>query len=186
MKTIVIPGGEFFDEKAGKFIKINSYTLKLEHSLLSLQKWESKHHKYFLDNKDLKPYEILDYIKCMTLNQVDDDAYKYLTDENIEEIKSYIQDPMTATWFSEENKGTNGISQREIITGEVIYSSMIILGIPVELFEKRHLNHLLTLIKVCKENQDPNKGQSKMNERDLAKHYSRLNKERKAKLGTRG
>lgn len=187
MLTITIPGGEVFNEKLGTFVKVTPCTLKLEHSLLSLQKWESKHHKYFIDNKTLTASETIDYVRCMTLNQVDDNVYDYLTDENVDQILKYIEDPMTATWFSkaDEERIKKRSFQREIVTGEVIYSSMIALNIPVELFEKRHLNHLLTLIKVCNETQNPDEDKN-MTTNDIAKYYSRLNKERKAKLGTKG
>lgn len=187
MLVIVIPEQEAFDEKAQKFVKINSHTIKLEHSLLSLQKWESKHKKYFIDNKELNSNEILDYIKCMTLNQVDDYIYDFLTKENIDQIMDYIKDPMTATFFYEDPTKPVQIKKKEIITAELIYAQMIILGIPVELFEKRHLNHVLTLIRVCAEKQNPDSGKpNKTSQNQLARHYSELNKARKAKLGTRG
>lgn len=185
MLTIKIPAGEAYNEKTNKFVHLPERTLKLEHSLLSLTKWESKHHKYFIDNKDLSAEEILDYIKCMTINDVEDYIYDYLTADNIKEITAYMKDPMTATWFSDDGRPKS--RSHEVITAEVIYSSMIILGIPIELFEKRHLNHLLTLIRVCNEKQNPeSKSNKKMNTYDTAKYYSELNKARRAKLGTRG
>lgn len=185
MLTIVIPEQEAFDEKSQRFVKISSHTIKLEHSLLSLQKWESKHKKYFIDNKELTSEEILDYIKCMTLNQVDDYVYEFLTKENINQIMDYIKDPMTATFFYEDPNKPKTV-KKEIITAELIYSSMIILGIPVDIFEKRHLNHVLTLIRVCSEKENPDSGKNKMSSSQLAQRYSELNKARKAKLKTRG
>lgn len=185
MLIIEIPAQEAFDESTGKFMNTKAYTLKLEHSLLSLTKWEGKHHKYFLGNENLSSEEILDYIKCMTLNQVEDQVFNYLTVENLNQIKNYIKDPMTATWFDENtNKKRFGPKNKEIITAEIIYSSMIILGIPVEIFEKRHLNHLITLIRVCNEKQNPD--DKKQNPKDLANHYYELNKARRAKLKTKG
>jgi len=186
MLTIVIPEQEAFNEKLEKFVKAGPYTLKLEHSLLSLQKWESKHHKYFIDAEGLSPEEILDYIRCMTLNQVDNNVYDFLTKENIEEIMEYIKDPMTATFFYEDPNKPKPIRKKEVITAECIYSSMILLGIPVDIFEKRHLNHLLTLIRVCNEKQNPDSNKGKASQQDMAKYYSDLNKARKAKLHTRG
>ena len=175
-----------YDESTNSFVSVPSYTIKLEHSLLSLTKWEQKHHKYFLDNKTLTNDEVLDYIKCMTINPVEDYVYDFLSKENIDAIKAYIEDPMTATWFSEDPFNKKPV-RHDILTAEVIYSSMIILNIPVELFEKRHLNHLLTLIRVCSENQnaDPNKNK-KVNEYEMLKRYSEINRQRKAKLGTKG
>lgn len=185
MKEIVIPEGEAYNEKTNKFVKIPSCTLKIEHSLLSLQKWESKHHKYFIDNLTITESELIDYIKCMTINSnVPDYIYDYLTTENINEIRAYMEDKMTATWFREDEKKVN--KPKEIITSEVIYASMISLGIPIDIFEKRHLNHVLTLIRVCGEMQDPDKDKKKRSLKEQAQHYSELNKARKAKLGTKG
>lgn len=186
MLTITIPSQEGFNEKTGMFIKSKECTLKLEHSLLSLQKWESKHHKYFLENDSLTYDEVLDYIRCMTLNQVDPEIYCFLTKENLEEIVAYMKDSMTATWFSDDNKKPQSKLNKEIITSECIYSSMIMLGIPIDIFEKRHLNHLLTLIRVCNDKQNPDKHTKKPNPNDTLRRYSELNKARKAKLGTKG
>ena len=91
MLTITIPAQEAYDESTERFVETKECTLKLEHSLLSLWKWESKHHKYFLDNEDLTAEEIIDYVKCMTINQVDNSAYDCLTKENINEIKNYLK-----------------------------------------------------------------------------------------------
>lgn len=183
MLVIEIPESEIYDEKTQRFVKTQSYTLKLEHSLLSLWKWESKHHVHFLNNKKLTNEDVMDYIKCMTLNQVDSKCYDYLTAKNINDIKDYIEDPMSATTFYDPFAKSHG--KQEIVTAEVIYSSMIILGIPIDIFEKRHLNHLTTLIKVCSEKQDPD-SKSKINPRTVANHYQELNRMRKAKLGTKG
>lgn len=184
MLTIVIPEGETFDEKQQRFIKTPSYTLKLEHSLLSLWKWESKHHVNFINNKNLSDADVMDYIKCMTLSPVDDICYSLLTAENIMQIKDYIEDPMTATTFYDPYAKV-GPPNKEIVTAEVIYSSMIILGIPIDIFEKRHLNHVTTLIKVCSEKQDPD-SKSKVNPKNIASHYQELNRARRAKLNTKG
>ena len=183
MLLLTIPGGEVYNEKTCTFENIEPCTLKLEHSLLSLYKWEAKHHVHFLDNKDLTEADVLDYIKCMTINPVDDKVYNYLTQENIKAIKDYIEDSMTATTFYDPFAKKEGESQKkEIITAEIIYSSMIILNIPIDIFEKRHLNHLLTLIKVCREKQDPDVDKkNKVNSADMMRHYSELNKSRIAK-----
>lgn len=147
MLQIVIPSVELFDDTTQTFIQTKTYTLNLEHSLLSISKWESKWHKPFLskNKNDVRTYEeILDYIKCMTLNKnIPDYAYKCLTTDNINDIKNYIDDPMTATTVrSVSNR------QNEIVTSEVIYYWMISFNIPFEC-EKWHLNRLLMLVKVC-------------------------------------
>lgn len=182
MLRIVVPGGEGFDEKTNEFIYYKDQVLQLEHSLLSLSKWESKWHKPFYSMKkdDKTNAEILDYIRCMTLTQnVDPVTYLRLTDQNFKDIREYIEDPMTATTFNEH--GPNRPS-REIATSEVIYYWMIAFNIPVE-FEKWHLNRLLTLIKVCHIKNQPSK---KMKKGDIMRNNHSLNAARRAALHSRG
>ena len=146
MLQITIPPVELWDEEKQEFSMSKEYTLQLEHSLVSLSKWESKWCKPFL-TKEPKTYEeTLDYIKCMTLTQnVKPEVYGYLTRANVDDINNYIDAPMTATTFSEERRGSAG---REQVTAELVYYWMIALNIPFEC-QKWHLNRLLTLIKVC-------------------------------------
>ena len=154
MLQITIPAVEQWDESKQEFVCSKAQTLQLEHSLVSLSKWESKWHKAFL-TKDEKTFEeTLNYIKCMTLTQnVDSETYNFLTNENFKLINQYIEDPMTATRFSEEK---NSSLNKEQITAELIYYWMIALNIPLEC-QKWHLNRLLTLIKVCKIKNQPHK-----------------------------
>ena len=157
MLTIQIPGEEYWDADREEFICRKATTLALEHSLLSLSKWESKWHVPFLDAKNgLTPEQMQDYVRCMTLNKgVPDEAYRHLTQENCTAIYTYMNDPMTATWFREDentNKAgpRSGKSTASAVTSEVLYYDMVELGIPFEC-EKWHLNRLLTLIRVCNE-----------------------------------
>ena len=158
MLEITIPGAELWDESKQEFINTNTQILRLEHSLVSISKWESKWKKAFLGNQEKTFEETIDYIKCMTITQnVDPNVYNYLTKTNIEEINKYIGDSMTATTIS-ENK--NQPANREIMTAEVIYYYMIALNIPFEC-QKWHLNRLLTLIKVCSNKNQPPKKRGK-------------------------
>lgn len=180
MLEINIPERDQWDEVNEVFIKTESQTIRLEHSLLSLSKWESKWHKYFLENKDITNEELLDYIRCMTLTQnVDPNVYYNLTEENLKAVNEYIHNPMTATWFREVN---NRPPSRSIITSEVIYSWMVALQIPFEC-EKWHLNRLMVLIRVCNENNQPKK---KMNRRDVMNRNKALNEMRKQAYNTSG
>lgn len=181
MLQIIIPAQELWNEKENKFIDTSEYKLTLEHSLVSLSKWESKYKKPFLDNKTKTPEETLDYIRMMTITQnIPHDAYNYLTKQNIQDITNYIQDTMTATWFSEDKNGPKGRSQ--IFTSELIYGYMVVLQIPWEA-QKWHLNRLLTLIRVCNNlNQPPKKKKGS----EVAKDYKALNAARLKSLGTRG
>ena len=115
----------------------------------------------------------------MTLtSNVPDVAYTQLTKENIDEIMKYVNDPMTATTFSKENKKPS----REIITSEIIYSWMITLKIPVE-FEKWHIRRLLTLIRVCEIKNSPPK---KMSKREIMSRNAALNAARRKQFNSKG
>ena len=171
---------ERLDEKTNTFIEPEYKILQLEHSLVSLSKWESKWCKSFFSKQGMTSEETIDYIKCMTITQnVKEDVYDHLTRENVEEIKKYIEAPMTATtFFDDKNKGTS----RETITSELIYYWMIALNIPFEC-QKWHLNRLLTLIKVCNIKNQPPK---KMSKREIMSRNAALNAARKKQHNTRG
>lgn len=182
MLEIIIPEQEIWDEKKEEFVYVKETILKLEHSLVSLSKWESKWHIPFLDS-DMSFEQTIDYIKCMTLTQnVDPKVYTFLTNENIEKVSAYIQEPMTATWFSNSNNNRVGTGKKDIITAEVIYYWMIALQIPFEC-RKWHLNKLLTLIRVCNEKNAPKK---KMTKNEIMNKNRALNEARRAKYGTKG
>lgn len=180
MLQIVIPGQELWDEQKQEFINTKEQVLQLEHSLISLSKWEAKWCKVFLSKQEKTQEEIIDYIKCMTITpNVDPEVYNHLTRENIKEIEDYIAAPMTATYFSSDNAGK---SSREQVTSELIYYWMIALNIPFEC-QKWHLNRLLTLIKVCNIKNQPPK---KMSKREIMSRNAALNAARRQQLNTKG
>lgn len=181
MLRIAIPiSPEGWDEKKQEFIKPKVQVLQLEHSLISLSKWESKWCKPFLSSEEKSVEEILDYIKFMTLTpNVDPEVYLHISRTNMKEISDYIEAPMTATTFS-DNKNTKG--KREIVTAELIYYWMIVLNIPFEC-QKWHLNKLLTLIKVCNIKNSPPK---KKSNKDTWRKYEALNAARKKQLNSKG
>lgn len=184
---ITIKPTEFFNEETNRFINVKETTLVLEHSLISISKWEAKYKKPFLVEGSLSDATaVLDYIKFMTISpqNVDENVYYGLSKENIEEIVAYINDPMTATWFSDDKKPQNR-RKKEILTSEVIYWQMIALEIP-QAYEKWHLNRLLTLIRVCSAKQEEQMGKNKMSKGDIRKQNAALNAQRRAKIGTRG
>ena len=180
MLQITVPGIELWDEEAQEFIYSKEQTLQLEHSLISLSKWESKWCKPYLSKKDKNYEEVLDYIRCMTTTpNVKPEVYKCLTEENIEEIQKYINAPMTATYISENR---NGGGNRETVTSELIYYWMISLNIPIE-FQKWHLNRLITLIRVCQIKNTPPK---KMSKSAIMSRNAALNASRRKQLNTKG
>lgn len=190
MLRITIPKQkhEFFEEGTGVFHYLNlerDVTLELEHSLISLRKWEAKTHKPFIKTENKTAEEILEYIKCMTMNHIREEdcvAYDLLTEENLRDIKEYIDDPMTASWFSDDKK-PGSRSSREVVTAEIIYYWMIALNIPIEL-ERWHLNRLITLIKVV--SKKTNTKQEKVNKRDAARERAAINAKRRAMYNTKG
>lgn len=181
MLTITIPAlPEAWDEQRQEFVQTKEQTLHLEHSLVSLSKWESKWHKAFLNKGEKSMEETLDYIRCMTITpNVDPNVYYRLTEKNVQQILDYINDPMTATTFYNDKQ--SGMS-RETITSELIYYWMISLQIPVE-FQKWHLNRLITLIRVCQIKNTPPK---KMSKGEIMRRNSALNAARRRQLNTRG
>ena len=171
---------EEWDEKTETFVEPVYRTIQLEHSLVSLSKWESKWCKPFLTKQNKTYEETIDYIKCMTLTQnVESEVYEHLTNDNIAKVNAYIDAPMTATWFSEEKKGK---TSREQVTSEIIYYWMITLGIPFEC-QKWHLNRLLTLIKVCNIKNQPAK---KMSTKELISRNAALNAARRKQMNSKG
>ena len=180
MLQITIPAVEQWDENKQEFVYTKEQKLQLEHSLVSLSKWESKWCKAFLTKQDKSIEETLDYIRCMTLTQnVNPEIYNYLTNGNIDKVNRYIEAPMTATYFSEDK---NGKTSREQITAELIYYWMISLNIPFEC-QKWHLNRLLTLIKVCNIKNTPPKKRSK---KEIMSRNAALNAARREQLNTKG
>ena len=180
MLRITIPAAELWDEDKQEFVSTKEQTLQLEHSLVSLSKWESKWCKAFLTKTDKTAEETLDYIKCMTITpNVDPNVYNFLTQANMMEINNYIQAPMTATCFNEDKSQKGG---REVVTSELIYYWMIALNIPFEC-QKWHINRLLTLIRVCNIKNQPPKKRSK---REIMSSNAALNAARRKQLNSRG
>lgn len=181
MLKITVPGIEKWDESRQEFITTKETELALEHSLVSVSKWESKWHKYFIGNDDLNREMLLDYIRCMTLTQnVDPDVYYALDENTINKIIDYIKDSHTATWFSEDTKSK---ANSRILTSELIYYWMVALQIPFEC-QKWHLNRLLTLIRVC--NEENNQEGKKMSQSEIMRRNKELNEQRKKMLKTHG
>lgn len=183
MLQLIVPKREYFDDSKQEFIYYPRCILNLEHSLVSISKWESRWKKPFL-SKDQKTYEeSVDYIRCMTINtNVGQEAYLGLTKEVFDRVSEYINDSMTATWFNDKNQTGKGGGRGQVVTSELIYYWMIAFNIPFEC-QKWHLNRLLTLIKVCEIKNAPSK---KMKQRDIYAQNRALNAARKKSLGTNG
>lgn len=186
MLQVKIPESERFDSRTDTFITTKATTLQLEHSLVSIAKWESKWCKPFFgtgrpNEAPKTAEETLDYIRCMTLTQnVDPNVYEAIPIDVIKQITEYIDAPMTATWFSEDKNGKKG--SKEVITNELVYYWMISQNIPMEC-QKWHFNRLMTLIRVCGIKNAPPK---KMSKHDLLSRNAALNAARKKQFNTNG
>lgn len=180
MLRITVPTTELWDEARQEFITIEGRELELEHSLISISKWESKWRKAFLGKAEKTHEEVLDYIRCMTVTKdVDPSLYNYLTEDNLDAINRYISEPMTATRFNANAKGSRS---NEVVTAEIIYYWMILHNIPPE-YQNWHLNRLLTLIRVCSVKSQPSK---KMSQRDIMRQQAAINASRRKAWNTRG
>ena len=180
MLTITVGATKSFDDETQLFTSEGGVELQLEHSLVSLSKWESMHEIPFLGPKPKTPEQLLSYIECMVLTENPPGNFlEKLSKENVEEIQAYIDRKMTATWFSEIQRQTGA---QETITAELVYYWMTVFHIPFEC-ETWHLNRLFTLIRICSLKQDKPK---KMSRAEVAQRNRELNAQRKAQLGTRG
>lgn len=188
MLEITIPASEFYNEEKNEFVTIDKpQILQLEHSLISISKWEEKWAiPYFSEKYKKTTEQVYDYIRCMTINKnVNPAVYENLTSDNINAINDYIKAKHTATWFSTDEKNSfinKGGRNSDVITSEIFYYWMIALQIPFDC-EKWHINRLITLIRVCQEKNEPAK---KMSKAELLKRNRSLNAARRAALKSKG
>lgn len=181
MLSINIDQVELFNEQTNEFFYLKPIVLKLEHSLISISKWEAKWHKPFADSQKTDA-EMRDYIRCMTLNgDLHPAYYSKLSREDIIEIENYINDEMTATTFHIYGQQKSRVPSKKRITSELIYYWMITLNIPFEC-EKWHLNRLLTLIRVCNVENSP----KKMSKKDIYAYNRAVNAANRKKFNSKG
>lgn len=186
MLTIDIPSREYLNPNTYEFIYVKGRTIQLEHSLISISKWESKWKKAFL-KRDLErtQEQTIDYVRCMTLTQnVDKSVYMNLTNDIMEQINSYINDPMTATVLTKMEQSKTGIA-RDTVTSELIYYWMVSLQIPFEC-QKWHLNRLLTLIEVCNVKNSKAQPMTTAQKKAQRSNWSAINASRRAALRSKG
>lgn len=179
MLKLIVPGIEVFDNETQEFTTQGDVTLELEHSLVSLSKWESKFEKPFLGKTEKTSDEVLAYVEMMVLNEVPEGILSKLSEDHFKAINAYIEAKMTATWFHEP---PGAPPSRDVITAELIYYWMITFQIPWEC-ERWHLNRLFTLIRVCNIKQAKPK---KMSRSEIAARNRELNAQRRKQLGTKG
>ena len=181
MLEIRIDGKEFWNQEKEEFVNTKGITLRLEHSLISISKWEAKYKRPFLSDGPKTLQETYDYIAFMSLDRnVSMTELEGITEEDYKKILDYIHDPMTATKIS--NNAKNKPNSNHVLTSEEIYYDMTALNIPFEC-EKWHLNRLLTLIKIASIKNEPPK---KMSKGEIYRQNAELNRARRAKYHSRG
>ncbi len=174
-----VPGS--WDGKSKKLISVPAVHLELEHSLMSISKWESRWKIPFMEQSALQPEQFIDYCRCMTINkQRDPNVYQFLRESDARKIIEYMHDPMSARKMREIRNSKRG--SRRIMTSEYFYYLMIQYGIPFEC-EKWHFGRLIALIDCCSAN---NSGEPTMSYRDRQRFYASLNDQRRKALGTKG
>lgn len=179
MLTIEIVTNTLFDDSTNKFIE-EKISLDLEHSLVSLSKWESEFEKPFLGREGLTIEETFRYIQLMILTpNVPQNIFRCFSQKNIDDIQAYISGKQTATTF---NEIASRPPTREIITAEIIYYWMNVHNIDMEC-QYWHLNRLITFIRVCNIKNAPKK---KIPRHEQAAQQRALNAQRRAQLGTTG
>lgn len=180
MLKLIVIGSEYFDNDTQTFETVGTVELELEHSLLSLSKWESKHQKPFLSNSGRSTEEVLDYIEAMIMTpEYPQDIIGRLDQSNLDAINKYIESKESATTFGSmpERRGRG-----EVITAELIYYWMVAFNIPFEC-ERWHLNRLFALIRICNiKNSKP----TKISRHEMMARNRELNEKRKAEFNTKG
>lgn len=175
-------GDESFDNETQRFVTLNPVTLKFEHSLVSVSKWESKYKRPFLSPDPLTAEETLDYVRMMLITEdVPTAVFNRMRREHFDAVQKYIESEESATTFAElpDRKGPG-----EVVTAELIYYWMVAFTIPFEC-QYWHLKRLFALIRICNVKQDGKK-QKKMSQHEIAQRYQAINAQRKAELGTSG
>lgn len=182
MLKLQIPSTELYDERTNEFLYTDAFEVELEHSLVSMSKWEAYYNKPFLSKKERTTEEVLYYIRCMANEELTDQQLSLLALYNMKQIEEYIKAPMTATWFTKQEGESRSKGSGEAVTSELVYYWMVALNIPFEC-QHWHLNRLLTLIQICNVKNKPPK---KMSRSSILKNNAALNKARRAKMHSKG
>ena len=154
---IYIPAQDLWDESRGEFISIKEHKLTLEHSLVSLTKYESNWHTPFLSPEEKTQEQVMDYIRCMVMGDDYDDNFIYaLTPQDLKKIETYIATDQTASTIPEEKNNTEPKSN-ELMTSELIYYYLGQIQCLTPTIENWHLSRTLTLIRIASWKQKPEK-----------------------------
>lgn len=155
-------------------------TLKFEHSLLSISKWEAKYKKAFLGTTQKTPIEMIEYYEEMLVSPANRELVYLLEPDQLEELTNYVNSQRTASSVPDLDGRPSPF--REIVTSELIYYWMVALNIPFEA-EKWHLSRLMMLIRITNFKQTP---PEKQNKAQMMAKMREINEQRKAQYNTTG
>ncbi len=180
MLKLTVLGQELYNEVTEEFSTQPDVVLELEHSLVSLSKWESKNQKPFLAPGEKTPEEIIDYISCMIISpEVNSEILFRMSQQNLEDIRNYIDSKQSATTFGEMPQRPSRV---EVVTSELIYYWMVAFTIPPE-YQYWHLNRLFALIRICNVKNSKPKPMSK---NEIAMRNREINEQRRQQYNTKG
>ena len=182
---VVVPEAELFDPKTEEFTEVKATTLIMEHSLISISKWEEKWCVPFIEGPNPNSREKTDemwlsYFQCMVINpkEVDISVIRAIPASEQRRIIAYIQKQATASSVSDRNE-PKGPSEQ--ITSELIYCWMTMYNIP-DRFDKWHLSRLIILTRIC---QRKNSAPEKVNKRDRSLEYAKISAQRRKAAAAR-
>ena len=178
MLKLDLVGEELFNEDTWEYISVEPVTVRLEHSLLAISRWESKYHKPFMSTPEKTLDELAYYVRCMTLTDdlLDDEIAMRIvsSQDTLRQVKIYLDDPATAT-VVKADPGAKKSSK--FVTSELIYYWMAAHRIPFTT-DRWNINRLLKLIEVCNAESQPSK---KMSYEDKMRNHKSINAARRAK-----
>jgi hypothetical protein len=179
--TIDLGSIEYYDGKTNQFIYDEGGVVRFEYSLKVIYDWEGKWRKPFLKG-ELTDSEMVDFYMMMALDPI---KLEFITPEVMDVLNKYIADSNTATTFSsiqDDESGNNFVNRTKRYTAEELYALMFSAGVPIE-FENRNLNRLFIVLRIISSYNNPPK---KMSKQDILKQNAELNRQRRAKLKTKG
>lgn len=182
MLTLVIPEETTFNEATNEFLTQGEVVLRLEHSLLSLSKWEAKYEKAFLGAGARTTEEVQAYFEAMIVDEeFPPGVSARLSREHIAQINAYLELKQTATFINTRP----GKPSREVVTSELLYYWLFANRVDISC-AAWPLNRLITLLQVFGVKNSGDKKMSQSEHRDAGRERHNLNEERLAKYGTTG
>lgn len=182
MLELHLPAEEVFDRKESKIYKLPEITLRLEHSLLTISKWETIWELPFLSEEKKTNDQLHSYVSIMAGGNLEEETLNRLGQSHYEKLNTYLNAKHSATWFSDP---PNQRKSTQTVTSELIYFWMTTYNIPFEC-ENWPFARLMNLIRIASIKNDPDKGKKKRNKSQMLSERAMLNQKRREELGTTG